>query len=162
MRIAESPAPRWFLGFAFLSAVLAQGALAGVPPMNPRGAPADLPARPVEEDYFGTKVTDRYRFVESKDPATLEWMRGQSAWTRSVFDSIAPRADYLRKLSELGSSFAFVRTVQTGGARVFFLERKAGADVWDLVVREATGERRTLVDTAALIKAAGGVPQGID
>jgi prolyl oligopeptidase len=145
-----------------LCVALVPAALARVTPVTPGGAPPGLAARPVEENYFGTTVIDRFRFIESKDPATLEWMRAQSAWTRSVFDSIAPRADYLRKLSELGSSFAFVRTVQTGGARVFFLERKAGADVWDLVVREDTGERRTLVDTAALIKAAGGVPQAID
>jgi prolyl oligopeptidase len=150
------------LRLAFLSLALTAGALAGVPPVGPRGAPADLAARPVEENYFGTKVTDRFRFIESKDPATLEWMRAQSAWTRSVFDSIAPRADYLRKLSALGASFAFVRGVQTGGTRLFYLERKAGADAWDLMVKEGAGEPRTLIDIPELIRAAGGVPQAID
>lgn len=166
-RSRASRPSRAFPGVALLYLVLvypvhAHSAPAHVPPVNPTGAPADLAARPVEESYFGTKLTDRFRFIEAKDPATLEWMRAQSAWTRSVFDSIAPRADYLRRLSALGASFTFVRSVQTGGARLFYLERKAGADAWDLMVKDGSGEPRTLIDTPALIKAAGGVPQAID
>lgn len=143
----------------FVTATLA---LPRVTPVTPAGAPPDLSARPVEEDYFGTKVTDRFRFIESKDPATLAWMKAQGAYTRAVLDSIAPRAAYLKKLSELGASFGLVNTVQIGGDRLFYLERKPGADVYDLVVREPSGAKRTLIDTAALIKAAHGEPQAID
>jgi len=133
-----------------------------VTPVSPGGQPADLAPRPVEENYFGSKLTDRFRFIESKDPATLAWMKAQGAWTRGVFDSIAPRAAYLKKLSALGASFGFVNSVQEAAGRVFYLERKAGSDVYDLVVREKDGARRTLIDVAALIKAAGGEPQAID
>ena len=133
-----------------------------VTPVSPGGQPADLAPRPVEENYFGSKLTDRFRFIESKDPATLAWMKAQGAWTRGVFDSIAPRAAYLKKLSALGASFGFVNSVQEAAGRVFYLERKAGSDVYDLVVREKDGARRTLIYVAALIKAAGGEPQAID
>lgn len=151
------------LGVPLLAGALAVAAIATrVTPVNPGGAPADLLPRPVVEDYFGTKVTDRYRFIESKDEATLAWMKAQGAYTRRVFDSIAPRAAYLQKLAALGSAFGVVNSVQQAGTRVFYLERKPGSDVYDLVVREQDGAQRTLVDTQALIKDAGGEPQAID
>ena len=150
---------RGLLVLALPLAVLAAGR---VMPVNPSGQPADLAPRPVEEDYFGTKVSDPFRFIESKDPATLAWMKAQGAWTRAVFDSIAPRAAYLSRLSALGASFGIVNSVQEAGGRVFYLERKPGSDVYDLMVHEADGTKRTLIDVAALIKAAGGMPQAID
>jgi prolyl oligopeptidase len=133
-----------------------------VTPINPSGQPPDLAPRPLEEDYFGTKVSDPFRFIESKDPDTLAWMKAQGAWTRAVFDSISPRAGYLKNLGALGASFGFVNSVQEAGGRVFYLERKPGSDVYDLVVREPGGAKRTLIEVASLIKAAGGVPQAID
>ncbi|MGH8266156.1 MAG: prolyl oligopeptidase family serine peptidase [Steroidobacteraceae bacterium] len=148
----------FLLGLA-LAAVIAD---ANVTPLAPAGAPPDLSARPVAETYFGTRVVDPFRFIESKDAATLGWMKSQGAWTRAVFDSIGPRAAYLRRLSELGSAFGFVNSVQTGGSRVFYLERKPGSDVYDLRVKDPGTAARTVVDTAALMKAAGGIPQAID
>jgi prolyl oligopeptidase len=135
---------------------------ARVTPVNPGGAPADLAPRPVTETYFGQKVVDPYRYVEAKDADTIAWMKAQAAWTRSVFDSIAPRAEYLRQASAFGGAFGIDNSVQIAGTRVFYLERAPGSDVFDLVVREADGAKRMLVDTAALIKAAKGVPQAID
>ncbi|HEX4619064.1 MAG TPA: prolyl oligopeptidase family serine peptidase [Steroidobacteraceae bacterium] len=135
---------------------------ANVAPATPAGQPPDIAARPVEETYFGTRVVDPFRFIESKDAATLAWMKTQSAWTRSVFDSIAPRAAYLSRVGAFGAGFGLVNSVQLGGARVFYLERRPGSDAFDLIVRDGDGSKRTLVDTAALIKAAGGTPQAID
>jgi prolyl oligopeptidase len=132
-----------------------------VNPAAPSGSPPGLTASPVEEMYFGTKVTDRFRFIEAMDPKTIAWMKEQGAYTRAVFDSIGPRAEYLHKLSAFGASFGFVKSVQVTQNKLFYLERKPGSDVYDLVVRESGGPR-TLVDTKALIKAAGGVPQAID
>jgi prolyl oligopeptidase len=150
------------LGVAF--AVLAAAPIAAqrVNPAAPSGAPPDLEARVVEETYFGTKVTDRFRFVEALDSTTIAWMMAQGAYTRSVFDSIGPRAEYLSKLSAFGASFGFVKSVQVTRNHLFYLERKPGSDVYDLVVRESGGQTHTLVDTKALIKAAGGAPQAID
>jgi len=131
-------------------------------PVAPPAAPADLKAQPVEETYFGTKVTDRFRFIEAKDASTLAWMKRQGDYSRALFDSIPPRAAYLTKMSAFSGAFGIVNSTQVGGSRVFYLERKPGADVFNLVVRESSGAKRTLVDTAALIKAAHGVPQAID
>jgi len=51
----------------------------------------------------------------NRDPTTIDWMKAQGSYTRSVFDSIAPRAEYLRKLSAFGASFGLVRSVQPAG-----------------------------------------------
>jgi prolyl oligopeptidase len=150
---------------ALLAVVALGGAAAGadrVTPVSPGGAPPDLAAQPVKESYFGTEVVDRFRFIEAKDADTLAWMKRQGAYTRAVFDSIAPRSAYHEKLSKFGAAFGVVNSVQVGGARIFYLQRAPGADVFDLVVREADGTARTLVDTAQRIKAAGGMPQAID
>src|SRR5258708_25190715 len=134
----------------------------GVIPAAPTVAPPGLAARPVVETYFGTEVTDRFRFMEAKDSTTIDWMKAQGAYTRSVFDSIEPRAEYLRKLSASGASFGLVKSVQPAGNMLFYLERKPGSDTFNLVVRANGGPKRTLVDATALIKAAGGRPHAID
>src|SRR5438034_836980 len=153
------------LGVAF--AVLAAAPISAqsgerVNPIAPSGTPPGLAARAVEEMYFGTKVIDPFRFMEAMDPKTIAWIKAQGAYTRSVFDSIAPRAQYLRTLSAFSASFGFVRSAQVTRNHIFYLERKPGSDVYDLVVRASGGQTHTLVDTKALIKAAGGVPQAID
>jgi prolyl oligopeptidase len=155
-------AVRFALPALAAAAAAAVASAASLTPVNPAGQPSDLAARPLEESYFGTKVVDRFRFIEAKDAATVAWMKAQSAWTRAVFDSIAPRAAYLQKVTAFGSAFGLVNSVQLGGTRLFYLERPPGSDVFDLIVREADGAKRTLIDTAALIKAAGGTPQAID
>jgi prolyl oligopeptidase len=144
-----------------LGAAAAQGS-AHVTPAEPAGAPPDIAPQPVDEMYFGTKVTDRFRFLEAKAPTTIAWMEAQGTFTRSVFDSIEPRDAYRRRISALGAAYGVVRSVQLGGESLFYLERKPASDVFDLVMRAADGSTRTLVDCAALIKAAGGVPQAID
>jgi prolyl oligopeptidase len=131
-------------------------------PVTPGGAPAGLPAQAVEETYFGVKVTDRFRFMEAKDPKTIAWMKAQGAYARSVFDSIGPRAEYLRRLSQFGASFGLVKSAQVTRNGLFYLERKPGSDVYDLVVRQPGRPTRTLVDTKVLIRAADGAPQAID
>jgi prolyl oligopeptidase len=146
----------------FAAAALSAQSAERVIPATPAGPPPGLAAQPVVETYFGIEVTDRFRFIEAKDPTTIDWMKAQGSYTRSVLDSIAPRAEYLRKLSAFGASFALVKSVQPAGNMLFYLERKPGSDAFDLVVRPNGRPKRTLVDATALIKAAGGVPHAID
>ena len=131
------------------------------PPGAPTGAPPAAVARPVVDDYFGTKVTDRYRYMESRDAETIAWMKAQGTWARGVLDSIAPKAAFQARMSVFGSAFGLVSTVKAAGGKLFFLERAPGQDVFSLKVAE-NGGTRMLIDTAALIKAHGGTPQAID
>ena len=130
-------------------------------PVEPATRPPAAVARPVNEDYFGTKVTDRYRYMESRDPETIAWMKAQGAWSRGILDRIGPRQAFLDKLSAFGGSFGAISNVALAGDKLFFPEREPGADVFSLGVLE-NGQRRRLIDTAALIKANGGAPTAID
>ena len=83
------------LGVACAAATSIACAAEGSDPLAVIGAalqPPPPPVRPVTEDHFGTKVTDNYRYMEKLDPETMEWMKAQGAYTRSVLDAIAPLA----------------------------------------------------------------------
>src|ERR1700748_3797636 len=44
-----------------------------------RAAPPVAPVRPVTTDYFGTAVTDNYRYMENlQDPQVQAWMKAQN------------------------------------------------------------------------------------
>ena len=117
---------------------------------------------PVTDDYFGTKIVDPYRWMEALDAPTIAWMKAQGAYTRALFDSIAPRKAFLKKVSEFTSAFGLIESVQTCGGRTFYLNRAPGADNYDLMVREANGTTAKLVDVAALRAAHGGSPYAIN
>ena len=146
------------LGFALASAM----PVAAVTPVEPATKPPALAPQPVTETYFGTAVTDRFRQVEALGPATLDWMRANGAHTRAVLDSIAPLAGYRTAISERSGAFGTVKSVQRAGDRLFYLERAPGRDQFDLMVREADGSKRRLIDMAALIAASDKVPHAID
>ena len=62
--------------------------------------PPEAPVKPVTETLFGRQVTDKYRYMEALDPATLEWMKGQGAYTRAVLDEIQIRSRGSKPTSE--------------------------------------------------------------
>ena len=141
----------------------------GIATANDRVKPIDWPLpppaasqRPVTETFFGTTLTDPYRYMESPgDAETLAWLRAQGTYTRSILNSIRPRAAYLQRLDELGGAFGLIDRYTEAGGRAFYLERPAGGDVFDLVVRGPDGHTRKLLDVAGLI-AATGKPHAVD
>ena len=55
-----------------------------------QSAPPTTPVREVTDDYFGTKVTDPYRWLEStKDPEVVAWMKAQNDYTRAILAGIS-------------------------------------------------------------------------
>lgn len=125
-------------------------------PVEWQAKPPQAQVKPVTEDFFGTRLVDDYRYMETAgDQQTLDWMKAQGQHTRSVFDAIPARAAYLQKISALGSQFGFISNYTEASDRAFYLERAPGSDVFNLMVREASGTSRALVDVAALLAATG-------
>src|SRR5258706_8513511 len=100
-----------------VSAALVCGLMVGSPtfgaarvkPVDPVGKAPVAAVRPVTEDYFGTKITDPYRYMEDlHNPEVTDWMKAQGAHTRGVLDSIKPRAGLLERVSQFGASFGIV------------------------------------------------------
>src|SRR5581483_7834219 len=70
------------------------------------GAPPPVaPIHPVVDDYFGTKVTDNYRWMENlKDPQMQKWMKAQADYTRTKLDALPGYAALLKRIDELNTS----------------------------------------------------------
>lgn len=149
-------------GTMLLLMLTATAAAARVTPVEPASRPPVIAPSPVTDDYFGMKVTDPYRGLEKLDAPALAWMRTQGASTRAVLDSIAPRAAYLARLTALTGQFGSVKDEQIGAERLFYQERAPGRDQFDLMVLEADGTKRRLIDMKAFIAASGSVPHAID
>ncbi len=138
------------------------------------GRAADIPAAaagrqlppaaqviPVTEILWGRKVTDNYRYMEALDPATIEWMKAQGAYTRSVLDGIGPLANLKAEVAKFSASFGLVQGYVRFGGRAFYEERAPGSDNFDLIVADDAGTRK-LIDVAALRAANGGKPYAIN
>ena len=103
---------------------------------------------PVTDTYFGQAVTDPYRWMEN--PADKDWepfMKSQAAHTRRVLDRIPGRAALARRVSELTGDLEIINTIQVAGPYVFVEKRPAGANNFQLFVREGLdGNERLLID----------------
>jgi prolyl oligopeptidase len=127
-----------------------------VDPAEWSAKPPVAPVRPVAEDFFGTKLVDTYRYMETAgDAETLAYIKAQGDHTRTVLDAVPARKAYLARIAALGSGFGFVNGYEEAGGRAFYLERAPGANVYDLMVREPGGAARKLVDIAGLIARTG-------
>src|ERR1041385_2462418 len=111
-----------------------------------------LPSTPVHEvvdEYFGTKVTDPYRWLEDTSNAeVVSWLKAQNDFTRQVLAAIPGRQKLLDRVTELDKSSTRVRLAQVWGGKIFYLKTDPSADNAKLYVREgANGKERLLVDT---------------
>jgi prolyl oligopeptidase len=117
------------------------------------------PARvaPVVDDYFGTKVTDRYRWMETHESAELrDWMKAQTAHTRTRLDSLPGRGALLERIRVLNRATSQVYAIQMVGERFFYMRRKPDDAVPKVYVRDGLdGKERLLIDPTALSSKAG-------
>jgi prolyl oligopeptidase len=145
-------------GVAVMTAGLLMGAVAW--PATEK-KPAAAPVVPVVETLFGRKITDNYRYMEALDPATIEWLKSQGTYTRSLLDSIRPLAQLKLDAEKFSASFGLIQGYVHFGTRGFYEERAPGSDNFDLMVSQGTRTRK-IVDVAALRAANGGKPFAIN
>lgn len=140
---------------AGLSAVVT--ALAVPPP-----APPAAPVRPVVDDYYGTKVTDNYRWMEAQpNPERDAWMKAQAEYTRAVLDGVPGREQLLTDVEQADSANTSVYWLQPAAGKFFYMKLEPGQAIPTLDVREGlSGTERVLVDPAALQQ--GGVHYSIN
>jgi len=125
-------------------------------------APPNTPVRDVKESYFGTEISDPYRWLEDlKSPDVSSWMHAQNDYTRAVLERI-PNRDKLRaRIAQLDDSGVRVNGLQSFGGRVFYLKQATGEDNRKLYVRDgAGGAERLLLDPQT--RTANGVHFSID
>ncbi len=127
--------------------------------------PPVAPVRAASDAYFGTTVTDSYRYMEDLSaPEVQQWAHAQSDFARATLDAIPGRAKLLARIGELEASVtARVTQVRLGAGGLVFVEKRlAGDEQGKLYVRKGLkGEDRLLVDPEALAKATG-APHAIE
>jgi prolyl oligopeptidase len=141
------------------------GSVAFVPAVAaaPVAQPPVPPAKPVTETIFGQSITDQFRYFEQQDSTVTDWMKAEGRYARSVLDALPNHDAILAKLSAMTGSWDIASSVTiAGGGRTFYEQRGAGSDNFNLMVRDADGKIRTLVDVGAIRAANGGEPFAIN
>jgi prolyl oligopeptidase len=145
-----SPSVRFAIIFIFLPAILvAQSSTNTQPASLPATKPPVALAQPVTDDYFGTKITDPYRWMERgpEDPQFVDFMKKQNEYTRAVLSRFSSqRAKLLARIQELDNAAPLVRAWQRAGEYTFYLETAPGARTAALMVRTKAGSSRKLLD----------------
>jgi prolyl oligopeptidase len=113
--------------------------------------------REVTEDYFGTKVTDPYRWLENtSDPEVVAWMKAQNDYTREALARIPGRDKLLDRIKALDNAGPVVSGLQVWGGHYFYLKTEPGSDNRRLYVRDTVNApERLLVDPEKLTAADG-------
>jgi prolyl oligopeptidase len=125
-----------------LIAGLLAGALGGA-----GSHPPVAPVRPVSDRYFGTSVTDPYRWMEDRSsPEFISYMLAQGAYARAVLDRIPGRLKLQERVAAHTGGGVVVANVQTAGGRIFFLRRTPSENTFKLFVREPSGADRLVID----------------
>src|ERR1700681_943836 len=109
----------------------------------------------VRDNYFGETLSDPYRWMENdKDPDWLPFLKGQNGHARAVLDTLPGRDRLLQRIEQLSGDAAATRLARRAGGKLFFEQRPAGADNFQLFVRE-NGAVRVLIDPT-LLSGSGG------
>ncbi len=123
--------------------------------MTEKPKPPVAPAKPVIDDYFGTKVTDNYRYMENFDQEVLYWVKGQADFTNHTLAQLPERDAFLNRMMELDASIlSKVNCVlRQSNGKVFYLKCGMQSDVWKLYMREGLdGEEILLVNPDKFIR----------
>jgi prolyl oligopeptidase len=119
---------------------------------------AELPAAPaaktvpVVDDYFGTKVTDPYRWMEDpKDPDFQAYLKAQSERTRAILDSIPGRSALESRIQALEETITSSAGVARRRGLLFYEKLQPGSNLTKLYVRDGIGgAERVLLDPDTL------------
>jgi prolyl oligopeptidase len=117
--------------------------------LNPRASKPVAIQQPVTDDYFGTAISDPFRWMEAglSDPRFLEFIKEQNNATRRILDRLAvSRARLFARIHAFDSAVAATSDWRRAASRIFYLETAPGASDAVLRVRESDGSIRTLLD----------------
>ena len=108
------------------------------------------PIRPITDIYYGTKVTDPYRYMENlSDPEVQSWIKGQHDYTRARLASLPGRQQLLKRIAELDESSApdIGRVRCLPGNVYLYSKLLAGEDTYKLFFRSGlTGTEKLLLN----------------
>jgi prolyl oligopeptidase len=99
------------------------------------------------DDYFGTKVSDPYRWMEDVDsPAVQEWIGQENRLTRSILDSVPQRQAMHQRLMDLINFERYTAPVRKGTR--YFYSHNSGLQNQNVIywTEGLNGEPNVLLD----------------
>jgi prolyl oligopeptidase len=120
-------------------------------------------AEPVMDDYFGKKIADPCRWMETglTNPHFRAFLKAQNQATQAALAKLSiPRAKLLSRIESYDSTIAVTSSWCRAGNRIFYLETAPKTSEAVLRVREPDGKARTLFAPKSL--ANDGKPAAID
>lgn len=112
------------------------------------GPPPPSRVVPVVDNYFGTKVSDPYRWMEDmKSQDFIQWAKQQADYANAMLEQIPGRAKLKARLTELSDASATISDIETAANQLFYLKTEPGRDGKRLYWRDSTtGTDKLLVD----------------
>lgn len=111
--------------------------------------PPEVETHPVTDDYFGTKITDDYRWLEDANSAeTKSFIDDQNAYTARYMEHARIRPQIVDALEDLEQVSTWTIPVQRGD-EYFFEKRLAGEGQAAIYMRQGwAGKDKRLIDPA--------------
>jgi prolyl oligopeptidase len=108
------------------------------------------PAKPVTDEYFGTKIIDKYRNLENlQDSETLNWAKSQTDYANVILSKIPKGKYYLNKRLEFEKrqGFSVSELKITDNDKYFYLKKDADSRTAKLYYRNGiSGKEKLLYD----------------
>nr|WP_262710201.1 hypothetical protein [Chryseobacterium sp. CH1] len=105
------------------------------------------PEKPVTDDYFGTKITDNYQWLEDlKNPEVKTWFKAESDYSHSIIDKIPNRETLYNRMKQVqemgGDSYSYAKQK---GNLYFYLKTKKNEKLSKLYTRDISTGKETLI-----------------
>lgn len=113
------------------------------------------PSMPAVDEYFGNKIVDEYRNLEDlNDSSTLNWMKSQTNFSRSIIDKIPNKDFYLKKRLEFDKKqgYSVSDLCVTSNDKYFYLKKNADEKTAKVYFRNGfDGKEKLLYDPANFV-----------
>lgn len=105
------------------------------------------PEKPVTDDYFGTKITDNYQWLEDlKSPEVQTWFKAESDYSHTIIDKIPNRETLYHRMKQVqemgGDSYSYAKQ---RGNFYFYLKTKKNEKLSKLYTRDISTGKETLI-----------------
>lgn len=112
------------------------------------------PERPVTDDYFGTKITDSYRWLEDMKSAEVQkWFKEQGDFSNSVIKQIPGRALLFNRMKEIqGLGGDDYLVIKQHGNNYYYTKNKKQENIEKLYFKAGLNGTETLIFDPAAFK----------
>jgi prolyl oligopeptidase len=112
------------------------------------------PEHPVVDNYFGTKITDNYRWLEDiKKPEVQDWFKEQSDYSSTIINKITGRDELFNRMKQIQEIYGdFYSNIIQRGNTYFYTKQKKDEKLSKLYSRTTTDGTESLLFDPETIK----------